>query len=646
MCAIAGLLVPPDEAIDPRLLQDMVEAQSHRGPDGEGYVLLKHQAGNQGYTAGTMLHKASVLNSRYPIGLAHRRLAIIDLTEAGHQPMASTDRRDWITYNGEIYNYVELRRELCGLGHEFRSGSDTEVLLAAYRQWGLNCLEKLNGMFAFALWDGMARRLVCARDRLGEKPFYYSWERGRLAFASELKGLLPVLRNRTVNQRLAYAYLDGGRLDFSADTFLEEAQQLEPAHYLVFTDGKVTKGRYWQLTDSGRETLPDRDSVCEQFRTLLTDAVRLRLRSDVAVGSCLSGGLDSSAIVCLTQDILGRPRQKTFSACFAQETFNERRFMDEVVRARGLNPVFTTPDPKELVAMLNRLVWQHDEPFGSTSIFAQWTVMRLVSESGVKVVLDGQGADELLGGYHGFFGAYFADLLRAGRWVRAVREQVAYRRLHGRLPPQAFANFGRALLPASSLDRIRHLATNNHRWMNGDFARQWRCPEPSDTAGSHAVSALQHRLLTRHGLRALLRAEDRNSMAFGVEARLPFLDHRLVEWVYSLGTEWKLRDGWTKILLRESLEGVLPPAIQWRTDKIGFATPEDEWFRGEIGMVLADCLADQRTKARGYFDPVGASRAWRAHQDKQVAIGSTLWRWLNMEIWCRRFVDPPPCSAS
>ncbi|MFO0730922.1 MAG: asparagine synthase (glutamine-hydrolyzing) [Nitrospiraceae bacterium] len=597
------------------------------------------------------------MTGRFALGLAHRRLAIIDLSEAGHQPMASADGRDWITYNGEIYNFVELRQELRELGWSFRSASDTEVLLAAYRQWGLACLDRLNGMFAFALWDGVLRQLVCARDRMGEKPFYYAWKDGRLAFASELKAVLPAVGAITVNQPLAYAYLDGGRLDYTDETFVEQVRQLEPAHYLLIKDGRLVKGQYWSLPIDRQQTVDESDAaVRERFRVLLSDAVRIRLRSDVAVGSCLSGGLDSSAIVCVTQDFLrasasalprgSYPRQKTFSACFAQEHFDERRYIQELVRARGLDAHYTIPDPKELATVVEHLVWQHDEPFGSTSIFAQWAVMRLVSESGVKVVLDGQGADELLGGYHGFFGAYFADLLRAGQWARLFREGQAYRRLHGSVPPQALGNFGRALFPPDVVHGVRCAGSGSRSWMRREFSRQYGNPEPPDPEAADAVASLQRRLLFRQGLRALLRAEDRNAMAFGVEARLPFLDHRLVEWVSGLETRWKLRDGWTKVLLRESLEGLLPPAIQWRRDKMGFATPEDEWFRGELGRVLADCLEDSRTGSRGYLDIAGARRAWSAHRDGHASIGTTLWRWLNLELWCRQFADQRPCGAS
>jgi asparagine synthase (glutamine-hydrolysing) len=561
-----------------------------------------------------------------------------------------------VTYNGEIYNFIELRAELQALGHAFRSESDTEVLLAAYRQWGIDCLKKLNGMFAFALWDREQRELICARDRLGEKPLYYFWDGQCFAFASELKGLLPVVRNPVPNQAVVYAYLDGGRLDFNDQTFVEQIKQLEPAHFLRIHGGKLHIRRYWEFsTVVSNESMPA-DAVHDHFRMLFSDAVRIRLRSDVAVGSCLSGGLDSSAIVCVVNDLLARVndsavhvignKPKTFSACFDECPFDERRFMHEVVRSRAIDAHYTFPDPKELAEVMDRLVWQHDEPFGSTSSFAQWTVMRLASECGTKVLLDGQGADELLGGYHAFFGAYFADLVRAGRWTRLLHEARIYRWRHGAIPAQAFGNLGRGVLPYSIVHAVRRVWSGNRKWMHREFAHRWRSVEPPDGQEGSALLGMQQRLLTRNGLRALLHSEDRNSMAFGVEARLPFLDYRLVEFLYRLDGSWKLRDGWTKVLLREAMEGILPPSVQWRVDKIGFAAPEDQWFRRELRTTIEDCLADSRTKARGYLDIAGARRALHAHLSGRTAIGSTLWRWLNTELWCRRFLDHRPCSAS
>ena len=500
--------------------------------------------------------------------------------------MAGAEGRHWVTYNGEIYNFIELRAELQRLGHAFRSESDTEVLLAAYCQWGIDCLMKLNGMFAFALWDRERRELICARDRLGEKPLYYVWDGQCFGFASELKGLLPLVPNPVANQPVVYAYLDGGRLDFNDQTFVEQIRQLEPAHYLSIHEGRLQKRQYWDVSTVPSDESISADAVRDHFRMLFSDAVRIRLRSDVAVGSCLSGGLDSSAIVCVTNDLLARVsdrgthairnKPKTFSACFDEDPYDERRFMHEVTRSCSIDAHYTFPDPKELAEVLDRLVWQHDEPFGSTSSFAQWTVMRLASECGVKVLLDGQGADELLGGYHAFFGAYFADLVRAGRWARLLHEARAYRWRHGAMPVQAFANFGRGLLPPSLVHAVRRVWSSNGRWMNREFAHRWRSIEDPDSANGSAFLGMQQRLLTRNGLRALLHSEDRNSMAFGVEARLPFLDYRLVEFLFRLDDSWKLRDGWTKVLLREAMEGILPPAVQWRVDKVGFATPEDQ----------------------------------------------------------------------
>ena len=657
MCAIAGMIVSSERGVDPYVLEAMIATQAHRGPDGEGYVFLSHRQPRPArLVKGSLSSDAGLHDDHYLIGLGHRRLAIIDVTQAGSQPMADSEARHWITYNGEIYNFIELRAELQGLGHAFRSESDTEVLLAAYCQWGIDCLTKLNGMFAFALWDRERRELICARDRLGEKPFYYFWDGQCFGFASELKGLLPLVPNPVANQRVAYAYLDGGRLDFDDQTFVEQIRQLEPAHYLIIHDRKLKKRRYWDFSTVPSDESMSAEAVRDHFRMLFSDAVRIRLRSDVAVGSCLSGGLDSSAIVCVTSDLLALTsdsaahaignKPKTFSACFDEDPYDERRFMHEVTRSRAIDAHYTFPDPKELAEILDRLVWQHDEPFGSTSSFAQWTVMRLASECGVKVLLDGQGADELLGGYHAFFGAYFADLVRAGRWARLLHEMRAYRWRHGAIPVQAFGNFGRGVFPPSLVHAVRRAWSGNGRWMNREFAHRWRSIEDPDSTDSSAFLGMQQRLLTRNGLRALLHSEDRNSMAFGVEARLPFLDHRLVEFLYRLDGSWKLRDGWTKVLLREAMEGILPPAVQWRVDKVGFATPEDQWFRHGLRPVIEDCLADSRTKDRGYLNIEAARRALDAHFSGTTSLGSTLWRWLNIELWCRRFLDHRPCDAS
>ena len=650
MCAIAGLYQVSGQAVDPAVLERMVLVQAHRGPDGEGYVFLD-AAGRAAPVAVRERPAAStgIGPHRHAIGLGHRRLAIIDLSSLGHQPMATEDGRCWVVYNGEIYNHVELRDELRGKGHQFRSTSDTEVLLAAYREWGEACVTRFNGMFAFALWDGDRRRLFCARDRMGIKPFYYSWDGTRFAFASEIKGLLAAGIRPVPNQHAVFDYLEGAYLDHSDGTFFEGIHQLPPAHVLT-VDTDVTVRRYWDLPAAGGSPL-SMEEAAGRFRELFRDSVRLRLRSDVPIGTCLSGGLDSSSIVCVANNLmfgeqavpreLVGQRQKTFSSCFEDPAYDERRFIQPVLDRTGAEAHYTFPDPKELAATVSQLVWQQDEPFGSTSIFAQWNVMRLASQCGVKVLLDGQGADELLAGYHGFFGAHFADLTAARRWGVLAQELACYRRLHGPLPKHVYATLARAFLPSRLVRLVRSRMTGSVDWIAVDFRRQWGPITTLPGFQGSRLHAMQHQLLTSNGLRALLHYEDRNSMAFGVETRLPFLDYRLVEFLYGLGPELKIQRGWTKAVLRQAMDGALPEAVRRRSDKMGFVTPEDTWFRTSLREMARDILSDSRTRARGYVNVDEAVREFDAHVAGRKNLTFTIWRWLNLELWCRRFIDQP-----
>lgn len=656
MCAIAGLYSPSGMSVDLRTLEAMTQVQAHRGPDGEGYVLLAH-----GGAEGPLAVKGPLASSlpsgahRYALGFGHRRLAIVDLSPLGHQPMATEDGRCWVTCNGEIYNHIELRRELREKGHRFRSASDTEVLLAAYREWGEACVTRFNGMFAFALWDGDRRRLFCARDRLGVKPFYYSWDGEQFAFTSEIKGLLAAGVRPVPNHRAVFDYLDGACLDHTDGTFFEGILQLLPAHCLTVDGRGVTLSRYWAVPLAAEEPCLTPRASAQTFLDLFRDAVRIRLRSDVPIGTCLSGGLDSSAIVCVANELMfgDKPevsravvgeRQKTFSSCFEDPAFDERRFIRMVLDRTGAASHETFPDPKELADLAEQLIWQQDEPFGSTSIFAQWNVMRLAAQAGVKVLLDGQGADEQLAGYHGFFGALYADLIAGKRWGRLARELLAYRRLHGPLPRYLVANFARAVLPVSLARAVRSRMTGSVDWIAGDFRRQWG-PMPSGSNGpSSHFQRMQHALLTGNGLRALLHYEDRNSMAFGIETRLPFLDYRLVEFLAGLPAYDKIRRGWTKAVLRDAMEGILPEEVRWRVDKMGFVTPEDQWFRTSLRDITREILTDSRTRARGYLNVEAALQEFDAHVAGRKNLTFTLWRWLNLELWCRRFVDQPACA--
>src|SRR2546426_816191 len=550
MCGIAGLYNTSGRPVDLHVLEAMTQVQAHRGPDGEGYALMSIGGQEKPFSVRGQLQDSLASGAHpYAVGFGHRRLAIVDLTLGGPQPMATPDERCWVTYNGEIYNYLELRDELRAHGHRFRSGSDTEVLLAAYRQWGEDCVRRFNGMFAFALWDGDRRRLFCARDRLGEKPFYYHWNGEQFAFASEVKGLLAAGVRPSPNHRTMYDYLEGGALDYGDATFFENVRQLPPAHCLILDGQRLALARYWDVPPAG-----------------------------------------------------------------------ERPFIRPVLDRTGAESHYAFPDPKEFAATLLQLIWQQDEPFGSTSVFAQWNVMRLASRTGVKVVLDGQGADELLAGYHGFFGAFFADLIMRRQWMSFTRELFSYWRLHGLLTRHAVANLARALLPGSLVGHARDRLTGSVEWLEADFRRQWGAVPSEPAVAGSPFQRLQDKLLTGNGLRALLHYEDRNSMAFGIEARLPFLDYRVVEFLSGVDPAYKIRLGWTKAVLTDAMEGILPDEVRWRVDKMGFVTPEHRWFRTSLREMAREILTDARTRARGYLNVDAALRAF----DAQVAGGQNI----------------------
>jgi asparagine synthase (glutamine-hydrolysing) len=650
MCGIAGIMQVSGRPLDGRLLESMTGSLAHRGPDGEGYVLLA-PAGHEKPlpVVGKLSDSVATRDGLgpYRIGLGHRRLAIIDLTPLGHQPMGSDDGHVWITYNGEVYNAPELRRELSALGHRFRSSTDTEVVLESYRRWGRACLSRLNGMFAFALWDGRARALFCARDRFGIKPFYYRRDDRRFLFASEIKALLQDSSFRRIpNDRIVYDYLTASRQDHTTDTFFHDVHQLAPGEWLMVREAPegrlaVDRNRWWSVPEGTASV--SREDAAAGTRERLEDAVRLALRADVPVGSCLSGGLDSSSIVCLMSRLLGSGASlRTFSSCHEDPRFDERSYIRTVLGQTGVANEAVFPDPTRLFNDLSRILWHQEEPFAGTSILAQWAVMQAAGGAGMKVLLDGQGADELLCGYPGYVGSRMADLVRAGQALAGVREWAAWRRLHGGLQSAAMAGFVRGLLPSGPVRWLRSHMTGETEWLDERFVRDGRkaglerngCSRTHRTVlGAHVARSLTE------DLPALLHYEDRNSMAFSVEARVPFLDHRLVEWLVCLPPELKLRQGMTKVVLREAMAGILPDAVRMRTDKMGFVTPEDRWLRVDLRQQIETVLASDSLRARPYWRAPVLQDRYRRYCDGKAAIGPAVWRWVNLEWWLRRFCD-------
>lgn len=671
MCGIGAILAHAD---DPALaaIGDLMASVRHRGPDDEGYAFIARDE-RPTLACGGVDTPAACYGTHAPhapraphagtapagsvVALGHRRLSIVDLSPAGHQPMSYGDGRFWIVYNGEVYNHLELRAELEALGHQFASHCDTEVVLAAYAQWGEDCLHRFNGMFAFVLVDRAERRLFAARDRFGVKPLYY-WisPTGAVAFASEIKqfACMPGWQARIDGQR-AYDFLNWSLLDHTERTLFAGVHQLRNGECVGIDfaanprdRGRLACRRWYELRPATfRGSYADATAA---FRDLFFDAVRLRLRADVLVGSCLSGGLDSSSIVCVMGALLrehgAADRQRTFSACSPEARFDERTYIEAVADALALDARYVYPEPGQAFDELDELTWHQDEPFGSTSIYAQWCVFRLAAQAGVKVMLDGQGADEQLAGYHPYFGLRLAALARRGRLRELAAEVSALRRMHGygagwslkqtlnyclpewlRQPLRLLAGKPAALAPAW-LDVMRLGAEPADPFLGADGT------QPGD------VYALSHAQLTRTNVQMLLHWEDRDSMAHSIESRVPFLDYRLVEFVLGLPEEYKLAGGTTKRVLRASMQDLLPEKVRTRTDKLGFVTAEEVWLRRDVPSRFEEAIDAAITHSHGVLRGRLRESFDRVRRAER-AFDHSIWRAISFGAWMRRFGVTP-----
>lgn len=601
MCGIAGHHTFNGQP-DTGLVARMSARLAHRGPDGEGYYADDH------------------------VALAHRRLAIIDLSPDGTQPMADEEQTLWIVYNGEIYNYIELREELRERGHIFRTKTDTEVILLAYKEWGHDCLSHFNGMWAFALWDTKRKELFCARDRFGIKPFYYTIVPEGFLFASEIKALLEHPGVGTApNDLLVLTFLASGVSDHTRETMFRDIRQIPPSHYLIIgKEGMKEPVRYWDVVVNSSYSSGEPDMVAAQrFLDHLVRSVGLRLRSDVPVGTCLSGGIDSSTIVMLINRMIRNEapqsvgaRQKTFSIIFPGTPFTEETYIRTLTGESGVDAYTHTPDPASLWNDIRELVYIQDEPFGSLSIYAQYEVMRLASRH-VKVVLDGQGADELLSGYLAYQASYLRGLFRRGQF-RSFFSELAGTLQHHR------EFFMRAAGQSRVRKKRQSLLSNRHETVS-------RYAGPLD-------HVLREELL-RTNLPEMLHWEDRNSMAFSIEARVPFLDYLLVEYTSSLPLNQKIRGGITKYILRKAIRGIVPDSIRCRMDKMGFVTPEGVWMKGILAPFVQDLLYSGSFASRIYWDAGAVQRQYAEFLGGHVPYSPEFWRIVCTELWLREVFD-------
>jgi asparagine synthase (glutamine-hydrolysing) len=625
MCGIAGVFrfdrpdVPPE---DLAALGEVATVQRHRGPDDSGLEAYDRCA------------------------LANQRLSILDLSPAGHMPMHDESGRLSLTHNGEIYNYIELRDELRALGHVFRSDGDTEVLLRAYLQWGPACVERFVGMWAFGLYDAAERRLLLSRDRLGIKPIYVHQSPERLVFASEIKGLVAYLRARGDSVQPNYAsiatYAATGLVDGLDDTFFSGIRRFPAASNLLVTADGARSVKYWDLPARAAAVRAGlngaSDDPTPKLREALEDAVRVHLRSDVPLGVCLSGGLDSSAIVGLASRHV--PVQKTFTVYFADGAeYDERQHARPIVERFATESLERLVEPTDVLGTLERIVWHLDEPSLALGVFPQWHVMHLAHDACVKVVLDGQGGDEVFAGYMNYAPQHLYGLLGSAP-ARFPQELAGIARVHGLLRARQAARSAIAMrlrgVPVPTVETtpdaallapdLKPLADVSHNeW------RRW--PRVMDGWLNNVL----YWELVKTRLPALLRYEDRLSMAFSIESRVPFLDHRLVELAFALPDTAKLHAGWSKYVLRRALDGVLPPGTVWRRDKKGFPTPLGAWLRDTRGGAALDLLRDPQRRTRELFPSAAVEPMLRLHTTGQADRSWQLWRVLSTELWLRAF---------
>jgi asparagine synthase (glutamine-hydrolysing) len=579
MCGIAGIISMNANNVSTERLKQMTDAIAHRGPDAEGFWL----------------------NENKTVGLGHRRLAIIDLSETGKQPMhfpfpsgeARPDNpagrgpreraRYSITYNGEIYNYIELKEELKQKGYSFFSHSDTEVILAAYDFWNEECLQQFDGMFAFAIWDEQEQTLFTARDRFGEKPFYYFFDGEQFVFASEMKALWAAGVEKKINHSMLLNYIGLGWVKSPADlsqTFYENISSLPQSHYLKLDmrNGRNEIGQYWDLDKESQSTLSEAEAI-EQFQQLFNTSVQRRLRSDVEVGTSLSGGVDSSSIVATIKSQIPDSKFQVFTASFPGFEKDETAYAKQVADQFQLQHHLVTPTAETLLNDIEHLMHQQEEPFQSGSIYAQYKVYELAKQQGIKVILDGQGADETLAGYHKYIHWFLQEKNRESGIVS--RELEAFTQ-HNISIDWSWKNKLAARFPDIAAVQLENKA--NKELLNNKFiANNYRKTNfNKKSIFKPTVSKLNDLLYyntMRLGLEELLRYADRNSMAHGVEVRLPFLSHELVQYIFSLPSHYKIKNGFTKYVLRESMKQVLPSSIVYRTDKIGYEPPQQQWMQ-------------------------------------------------------------------
>jgi asparagine synthase (glutamine-hydrolysing) len=599
MCGISGFSWNDED-----LLRKMNNATKFRGPDDKGTFFDEY------------------------VSLGHTRLSIIDLSSRGHQPMTNEDRTIWITYNGEIYNFQNLRDELKNLGHVFSSNTDTEVVLHAYEEYGVTCMNKFDGMWAFCIYDTSLQKLILGRDPFGIKPLYYYVNPERLIFSSMISAILVHGIPTSPNERMIMQYLAYNLEDHTNETFFTGIYRILPGHFLTYD---LNTHRY--SIKKWFTNLTVKDATPQTLRTLFEKSVRARTLADVPVGSCLSGGVDSSSIVAVLKRVLDHPFC-TFSLIIPRHPMDESRYIHEMGVQTNADQYFTTIEPQDILNEIEDFISAQEEPVTGMSPYAQYRVMKLAHEHGAKVLLDGQGGDELFAGYTYYFAYYFLELICGLKWWTLCKEAWMYWKNFHNLLPHGMVIF--ILLPRT----VQKILWNRCMvpWINLNYLKQ--CLGKNVDPRWHPMNLHQCLFLTLTctAIPHLLRWEDKSAMRWSIESRPPFLDVHLVNAALSISSEKLLNGGRTKVIFRQAMKDFLPELIIKRTDKIGFDAPVNELFRDDqIIRFCNDIINGESFKARPYWRWKEVDKWVKRHQLGTINIGDTIWKWINLELWLRQF---------
>lgn len=639
MCGIIGILTE-NSVISEKIIQ-LNSLLRHRGPDDEGYVCLDTRTNK--YSAYSGDDSVESIKQKFPhisganfnafnIVFGHRRLSIIDISENGHCPMSDENGQVWITYNGEIYNYIELREELKSEGCSFRTQSDTEVIIKSYLKWGEECFKHFNGMWAMAIWDSKINKLILSKDRFGVKPLYYINSTDFFAFSSEIKPLLHLTSHdwKINDKKIPFFVLYGNRLS-TEDTYLKNVNSLKPSHYLVYEGNRsAILKKYYEIpsvTNKSKTEIQLKEELVELF----TDSVRLRFRSDVPVGTCLSGGFDSSSIAAISNKLFGRGLN-TFSAVWNQHAeCDETVYIDKVNETFGCLENKVEPDPCEFETVFEKLAYYQEIPTEGPGLYPQWYVMQKAKKK-VKVLLDGQGGDEVFGGYLGR-GAYLRSLIKD----RNVKEFIKNMNLFTSfLNKNGFHSFTGWLFPGLYDKIVRGYLSEQYKIFNKDVLSAVKKKDlyfdvtPPHYSGSYLNNLSRH-FITKLTIPTLLHYEDRSSMAHSIESRVPFLDYRLVEFGVNLPANHLSNKNNTRPLFRKAFENYLPELIVKRKDKLGYPVPFNEWTRNILKEFVCDTLLNPNAAVYNYLNRDMIEKNLLRHFKKEIDYGWEIWRILSLE---------------